>query len=286
MLGTHFLDAVPPQERERWQTIDLEGVLASIVATARRDRDDIAIDEFLFSRFLGERAAGADTRWLLELPAEDLLLAFAAGHGDGRAVAIIESRYFPTIEAIVRGKLNATLATEAMQRVREHLFVGDAPHILDYAGRGELAKWLTITAVRAGLRVVREAKRDTAFDEQNLDALVDTSTDVELAHLRARYQAEFKLAFADAFAALEARERNLLRHSVLDGHGVDRIGELYGVHKSTASRWLASARENLVKGTKLALRKRLQISPTEVESILRVLADQIDVTIEKILREK
>jgi len=286
MLADHFLRAVPVDEREHWQVVDLEGVLASIVATARHDCDEIEVADLSFMRFLGERAAGVDASWLLELPAEDLLLACAAGAGDATAISIIETRYFPTIESIVRGKLDPTVASEAMQRVREHLFVGERPHILDYAGRGELAKWLTITAVRAGLRIVREAKREIAIDEPNLDAFVDASTDIELAHLRARYRPELKLAFADAFAALEARERNLLRHSVLDGHGVDRIGELYGIHRSTASRWLASARENLVKGTKTALRKRLQISPTEVESILRVLADQIDVTIETILRRE
>src|SRR5678815_5925571 len=98
MLADHFLRAVPVDEREHWQVVDLEGVLASIVASARHDCDEIDVADVSFVRFLGERAAGVDASWLLELPAEDLLLACAAGAGDATAISIIETRYFPTIE--------------------------------------------------------------------------------------------------------------------------------------------------------------------------------------------
>lgn len=283
MLAAAFLDALPVEERPRWESGDLQTLLERIVEEARAELPDIQLTDTNFMRYLAERAAGASTSWLLDLPPADLYLACACATGSSAAIIELESRYFPAVEGIVRGKLDSTRAAEAMQRVREHLFVGERPHILDYSGRGDLGKWLTITAVRAGLRVVREAKRDTALDDHTLGELVDAS-DVELAHLRTRYEPEFKQAFADAFAQLEARDRNLLRHSVLDGHGVDRIAELYGIHRSTASRWLAAARADVIKRTKAALRARLQVSPSELESILRVLAEQVDVTLEGILR--
>lgn len=284
MLSNAFLDGVPPAERAQWQTGDLERELASVLEAAREAWPDVAVPDVTFMRFVGERAAGAPRSWLLDLPAGDLWLACACARGDATALGHIEREYVPAIDGIVRGRLDPTLAAEAMQRVRELLFVGERPRILDYSGRGELGKWLTITAVRTGLRVLREGARETALDDSELGALVDTSADPELEHLRQRYQAEFKQAFADAFAQLEARERNLLRHNVLDGHGVDRIAQLYAIHRSTASRWLTAARAELIKRTKAELRTRLHISPSELDSLLRALADQIDVTLEGILR--
>jgi len=285
VLQDDFIAALPEAERAGWQVGDLEDQLTRIVATARAACPGVVLDERTFVHYLGERAAGTGAEWLVELPAGDLYLACACAAGNPAAIALLEQRYFPAVEAIVRGKLSATLADEALQRVREHLLVGPGAHIRDYAGRGELGKWLTITAVRAGLRVIREQRREVAPDDGELDALVDSGGDVELAHLRARYSADFKLAFADAFAELTARERNLLRHNVLDGLGIDAIAELHGIHRSTASRWLTAARDDLIKRTKAALRARLRISPTEVESILKVLADQVDVTLEGLLRE-
>ena len=283
MLSDAFLDGVPPAERAAWDG-DLEQKLAQVIDAAHEAWPDVVVPDVTFMRFVGERAAGAPSSWLLDLPAGDLYLACACASGDAKALSLVELHYFPPIEGIVRGKLDPTLATEAMQRVREHLFVGERPRILDYSGRGELGKWLTITAVRTGLRVLREGARETALEDEAIGQLVDTSSDVELEHLRQRYQGDFKQAFADAFAQLDARDRNLLRHNVLDGHGVDRIAELYAIHRSTASRWLTSARADLIKRTKAELRARLHISPSELDSLLRALADQIDVTLEGILR--
>src|SRR5262249_22575106 len=177
-----FLTSLDGAERSRWEAIpDLAMRLEQIVATARQEIPTVSLPDEAFARYLGERAPGGDTPWLAQLPAADLYLACACGRGDAAAVAVVEARYFPAVRAIVRGRLGApTLADEAMQRVREHLFVGDRPHILDYAGRGALAKWLAITAVRAGLRVIRETKRETALDDDALGRIVDTSGDVAL----------------------------------------------------------------------------------------------------------
>lgn len=284
-----FLAPMTLSERSRWEASpELEQRLDRIVTTVRNACTDIALPIEEFLRFVGERARGLDPQWLLELPAIDLFLAYACGRGDAAAIAAVETRYFPGVEAIVRDKLGASaLADEAMQRMREHLFVGKAdapPHILDYGGRGALSKWLTITAVRAGLRAVRETKRETGLEDVQLGRIVDAAADVELAHLRKRYEPEFKQAFAEAFAMLSSRERNLLRNNVLDGLGVEAIADLHNVNKSTVSRWLARARAHLTKQTRAILRTRLRITASEAESILRLLADQHELTLQTVLR--
>ena len=288
-LVESFLAPMTEAERSRWESSpELAERLDHIATTARSGCGEIVLAADTFMRFLGEKAAGLSPQWLVELPAVDLYLACACGRGDAAAIAVVEKTYFPGIAAIVRGKLGTpSLADEAMQRMREHLFVASAErpaHILDYGGRGALGKWLAITAVRAGLRTIRETRRETELDDAQLGRIVDGAGDIELAHLRDRYEPEFKQAFAEAFAALSARERNLLRHSVLDALGVEAIADLHNVNKSTVSRWLTRAREQLMKDTRVALRKRLRITATEAESILRLLADQADLSLQTILR--
>jgi len=284
-----FLAPMTEPERSRWEASpDLEPQLDRIVATVRNSGTDVALPVEEFLRFVGERATGLATQWLLELPAIDLYLACACGRGDAAAITAVEARYFPAVAAILREKLGgAALVDEAMQRMREHLFVAKAdarPRILDYRGRGALSKWLTITAMRAGLRAVRETKRETGLQDVQLGRIVDAAGDVELVHLRQRYEPEFKQAFAEAFAELSSRERNLLRNNVLDGLGVEAIAELHNVNKSTVSRWLSRARTQLTKQTRAILRTRLRITASEAESILRLLADQHELTLQTVLR--
>jgi RNA polymerase sigma-70 factor (ECF subfamily) len=109
--------------------------------------------------------------------------------------------------------------------------------------------------------------------------------DPEMDYLRSRYADEFRAAFVTALGALPTRERNVLRLHLLDGLNVDRIGQLYDVHRATAARWLAHAREELFRHTRDTLRKELGLTQTEFASIVRLVRSELDVSICRILRE-
>ncbi|WP_395812894.1 sigma factor-like helix-turn-helix DNA-binding protein [Archangium minus] len=81
-------------------------------------------------------------------------------------------------------------------------------------------------------------------------------------HLRPAAQAYAELpsletvltqVLAEALAALPSRERTVLRLHLVEGLSLERIGTVYRTHKSTVSRWLARAREEVLAGTRSRL---------------------------------
>jgi len=86
-----------------------------------------------------------------------------------------------------------------------------------------------------------------------------------------------------ALAALPEQPRALLRYSVVDGWTVDRIGALYGIHRATAARRVAAAREELGALIRAELAARLAISVDEVDSIVRLVQSRVDVSLERLL---
>ena len=86
-----------------------------------------------------------------------------------------------------------------------------------------------------------------------------------------------------ALEALDDRQRALLRYSLVDGWTVDQIGELYKVHRATAARWVAAARDALGDLIRTEVAKRLAIDELEVDSLIALVRSRIDVSLERVL---
>jgi len=108
-------------------------------------------------------------------------------------------------------------------------------------------------------------------------------SDAEIRHLRESYRVEVNEAFAAALASLGEEPRALLRYAVIDGWTIDRIGELYGVHRATAARWVAAAREELGDAIRLQLSAQLSIPLAEVDSVVRLVQSRVDLSLERLL---
>lgn len=233
---------------------------------------------------LGHVPADADVTAHLEtMNASDLGLAFACASGSGSAIAAFERRCFDELSfAIARFRVPLTEG-ELAQAMRTHLFVareGRPPKIAQYGGTGDLRAWFRVVVARHLLNAKTRGPRETALDEAMLAALPAAATDPELDHVRRAYGPLLKDALVFAIAELEARERTLLRLAVCDGLGVDAIGALYGVHRATAARWVAAARERLEQATRARARALLGAKSDEsVASLFRLLASQIEVSL-------
>jgi RNA polymerase sigma-70 factor (ECF subfamily) len=217
----------------------------------------------------------------------DVELARACAAGDARAIAEVERRFGPDLDrALARLRLDAALAAEIRQSVREKLFVGKGggpPGIASYEGKGPLGAFLRAVVVHAAMSAKRAQRKDHDGDSVLRDAAaVD---DPELAEIRRRYGASFKQAFADALAELEPRDRNVLRLVYVEGLGVEQVALAYGVHRVSVSRWLADARAHLHSRTRALLRERLSLSATELASVARLCLSQIDVSLDRLLAE-
>lgn len=290
---TRFVDALLaelPEVREATlaRSEALEALLAAQVAAGAAAWPDLALDPEHFVRFLAHRLPeGRNLEGeLAELPAADLYLACACADGDGRAIAAFEERYFRDIEATVAGmRAPSGAADDVKQILRTRFFVstgGRPPAITEFGGRGNLHGWVRVSAVREVLRLFKRDRRKVDLDEALLDDMVGFP-DPEMAAVKAKCRSELGAAFREALAALSARERTLLRYHIADGLSIDAIGSIYHVHRATAARWLAAVRERLVSDTQARLAAHLRLDRDEVESVIRLVRSQLDLSIVSLL---
>ncbi|MBI2395193.1 MAG: sigma-70 family RNA polymerase sigma factor [Deltaproteobacteria bacterium] len=215
---------------------------------------------------------------------DDLFVAVACAHGDPRALAHFERTFMSAIPAaIARVAKDTSVREEVAQRLRLKLFVATderAAKIADYNGRGPLAGWLRVAAVREALNLQRGARADVDLDDVAQQA---PARDPELALVRARHGRDLADAFREAVAALPDDDRTMLRMHYVDGHELEDIGRVFGVHRTTASRWLAKTREKVLEGTRRRVRDLLHGSPSEVESVLRLAQSDLDISLNRVL---
>jgi RNA polymerase sigma-70 factor (ECF subfamily) len=200
-------------------------------------------------------------------------------------VKAFETQLVPQIDvALRRLRLAGGTADEVKQALRVELLADGK--IADFAGRGELAAWVRVSATRKALKLVRRADREETLDEILLDHWPSSTPDPAGKHLRSTYTAELKRAIREAFSALEVRQRNLLRQHILDELTIDDLARLYRVHRATCARWLADARADLGKLTRKKLLASLKVPSGDLDSLLRFLDSDIELSISRILQSK
>jgi RNA polymerase sigma-70 factor (ECF subfamily) len=268
-------------------SMSLADAAARIAAAGRAAWPGVALANDAIAAHLEARLRDDPDARADDLHDADLYLAIALGAGDAAALRAFEARLVPEIDrALRRLRLSAATLDEIKQQLRLELFAGESAKIRDYAGRGELVAWLRVTATRKGWRFARRGAVETTLDEILLDHWPAATPDPKHQHLRATYVDELKRAIADAFAALELRQRNLLRQHVIDELTIDDLARLYRVHRATCARWLADARTELGKSTRKRLVATLGLPGDELDSLLRFLDSDIELSISRILQAR
>ena len=274
-----------PEARRAAVTAELEPRLRRMIDEARAAWPGIEQSETAYLERVAARLPEAESieGALDAIVTRDLWLAGPCAAGEAKALALFEKTYLREVDiAAAKAKAGAGVADEAKQIVRTILFVGAGtrgPAIADYGGRGDLRGWVRVIAMREVLRLVGKGKREVGVEDEALFDVLSVDEDPELDYLKEMYRTEFKGALREGVEALEARERNLLRHSILDGLSIDEIGAIYRVHRATAARWVAKARETLLGKTRRALLNRLKVSPDELDSLIRMIRSRLDISI-------
>ena len=264
--------------------VAIASAAARIAAAGRAAHPAIALSDDAIAALLAARVRDDPAARLDGLHDADVFLAAALAAGDAAALRVFEAELVPQIDvALRRLRLPGGTADEVKQALRvELLAAGGDGKIADYAGVGELAAWLRVSATRKALKLARRAAREDALDDLLLEHWPAATPDPERDHIRARYTAELKRAIADAFAALTVRQRNLLRHHVLDELTIDDLARMYRAHRATCARWLADARAVLARGTRERLVAALGLPRAELDSLLRFLDSDIELSISRV----
>ena len=181
---------------------------------------------------------------------------------------------------MLRGRAFEALGEELMQTLRQKLLVGGpdgAAKLAQYGARGPLSKWLRAVATRTAISLGRGA--DRAEPEADMDERALAAPDPELQYIRARYRQPFRAAFREALEGLSVDHRTVLRMHFVEGLSHEQIARLSHVHQTTATRRIAGARAALVSAIRRRLGERLRMSPRELESLVRAVRSELDVSL-------
>lgn len=223
-----------------------------------------------------------------DLVTDDLYLPCACLLGDPAAAPAFISRYAPVIRRAVRKVCPPAAADEIEQQVVANLMVHGAkgaPEMASYAARAPLGRWVEVVAHRGALQWMRSERRKSALAVRAADEPVAGRLDSAEGQLSRRWHGgDFQRALEEALHRTTPRERVVLRLHFVEGVSVERIGKMLGISQSSASRWLASARQHILTEIKAIFRERLGISSAEVQSLAGALTSQIDLSISQALK--
>jgi RNA polymerase sigma-70 factor, ECF subfamily len=216
-----------------------------------------------------------------ELNRPDLDWAAALARGDAEAIERYELEIVPATSVQLRRRgYTIDEIAEVQQQLRMRLLVGGdgRPAILGYQGRGRLMSWVLVAALREAIRQRDRRRREPAVEDDALLALVDRTISASDPD-KQRYREMFGEALKVALGKLSARDRNVLRMYAFDALSVDQIGAILGVHRATAARWLAGAREAVAHGMRQEVMRELGADRFETESLMRWVRSQIDMSL-------
>jgi RNA polymerase sigma-70 factor, ECF subfamily len=254
--------------------------LDALVVRARAAWPSLELDPERWMRFLAQRSSKASPETLGAFAhAEDLYLTFGCAEGSAEAIRLFDSAHLSQLpDHLSPLRRGADFHEEVKQSLRVKLLVatpGKEPGIAAYAGRGPLGAWVRITALHTALKQIRTEERAAGAEEAHADQAPPVSTgrsrdSPEAAVIRADLSAEIQSALEAALSGRPAKERALLKLHFVNGSTIDELGRMFGVHRATAARWIASGRQAVLAETQKQLRERLGLSPNELASALRM----------------
>lgn len=284
-MATAFLSSIDDDLRPIYEALDdLEERLADSLQASRLRWPNVQLPDESFASFLGQRICASDGQPNLPVASSDLYLAAACLQQDESALTHFEDSVLGRIQsALSRFGLSEQDADDLRQDLRERLLVGTTksdPVLSRYLGTGNLVHWVRAVASRQALASLRGKRPETSLE----DAVLEDPSDPITTQLKEQYRDDFKQALHAAVATLEPRERMILQALVSDARSVGEIAKLYDVHRVTASRWVAKIRRQLFSRTRDNLRKRLKLTEDELQSVVRMIESQMEMSLDRVLQ--
>lgn len=281
---------VPEENRPASLASELE----TFVTDAMAPYPQFDVDPRAFVEHVGALCQAATPPWdeLAKLHATELYLAFACGLGVPQAVAHFQKTYDPDIDRGLRRAASVGLSeAELRQRAHVKMLVGgpDSPaQVMRFRGRGSLQGWVRVVASRMAIDLLRShgSDREVAVTPTILAEVGRAEMDPRFEFLRERHRDVVQTALNDAFAALSDKERRILRGQLVQRLGVDDLGAMFGVHRSTASRWAAAARAALMRHTHENLQASLGAGDQTARGLVDMVRSQLELSVERLLASR
>src|SRR5262245_37859673 len=155
---------------------DLARQLWAVVAEGRAAWPDLSVEPKALVAFIARQLADdRDPGEVLDRPRPgDLDLARGCAVGDAGARPAFDRHVMREVDiALARMRIGPPRSNDVKQLVRQRLFVGPPGQpgkIAEYAGRGDLRRWVRAVAVRTCLNDLRKGKNEVLTDDDQLIA--------------------------------------------------------------------------------------------------------------------
>ena len=260
---------------------DVERSLRSLCSEAAAAWPGVVVVPEEVIAALAVKLAGDDPPALTAAAISEIHLALGCARGDATAIAAFDRSYLEVVPAALAGmKLPAATIEDVRATVRDKLLLGDAPRIVDYAGRGRLRGLVQVTATRTAIDRIRADEREVQLPA---DHRLVAPGDVELSLIKAQYRGAFVAGFTHAIAAMTRRDRNLMRLHFLGGVTLDQLAQMYGVHRATVVRWLAAARTQVLDATRAHIADSIGAPNDELDDMFALVGSRIELSLERLL---
>ncbi|MBX3231760.1 MAG: hypothetical protein KIT84_42715 [Labilithrix sp.] len=240
--------------------------LARAWERARARWPRVQLELVTYADFVLARAQGDLERRALE----DLYLACACVGRDEHALAVLDADILSNVaEFVATVSREVVFADEIRLELTTRLVLGHdggAPKLLAYTGRGALAGFVKVAALR--LAQTRRRCARTTEPLTGEEALVGANAELLLTR---RVQADaFRSALRAALGALEPIGRAVLKARFLDGLSLEEVAAAHRISRATAARRIVAARAAVVASMTHLLRDRYG---TEAPAPAALLAD-------------
>lgn len=282
LVGVFQRHAAPAVWDRLGKLLGLAAALGGIVRQGQQHFPQIALSIEPFLAFLARHLPMdiMDEESMAALHGHELYLLCAYGLGDPAAVDIVDSQYLPDVRtALYRLRVTDAVVAEIIQELRLALIAmqdsGDERR--GYSGRGSLAGWLRVVAVRRAGKHLRREPQHLPADAAVAEILPMPAMDVAL--LQHTYKEQLSEAFRRAVVSLSSRQRNLLRYHFVAHLSIDQISRIYGAHRATAARWVHRAQEELAQKTRAEFQRIVPISDDGVSHLMALVQSQLSLSL-------
>lgn len=279
--------AVTPHTQS-WSVDELRAWAAPAIARGRQAWPLIEVSEDELVQTAAQRLADPSGRPIRvdALDAAELYLVAGCARGDRHALVQLRARYFDVLGGMFhRMNMSPAHVDDLWQVLSGQLLVGaggQPPRIVRYAGAGQIAVLVRVAATRQAVKLRRKTQRDEPGDSW-FDALPASAADPESSFMKREHRAAVKEELAAAVMRLTPQQRMLLRLHFIERMTVDAIAALCSVHRATAARRVASAKELLVTRVRRALVARWQLSERDLPALASLVASQLDLSLPRLL---
>jgi RNA polymerase sigma-70 factor, ECF subfamily len=252
-----------------------------------------AAGKYLFKS--STQVAEKDVRTFLgQLNVEDLCLAVACSGGDEAAWDDFMREYRGFLQGVARQLTpNETAAEELVEVAWTELYGlrseegKRASKFALYSGRGSLKGWLRAVLYQMFIDQHRRQSRfvqpeeDTEFDRMTPAVAPFSQSSVN--EIGDRYREATRKALEQALTELEPKMKLVLSYYYYDDLTLKQIGQLFGVHEATASRWLQRVQNDIRQSVEKILKRDYKFNSTQIKECLNFAAESEDVDVRSLL---